>query len=223
MEKNQTAFLLPLELKEVVDELSDEEAGILFKALYDYEVNKINPKLNKILKIVFKNFKIFLDKYDSAYEEKCLKNKKKITDYWEKKRNTDEYSSIPENTIENQCIPNKRERERENKREKENKNKKGGDIIYSKLNPIVKDPIPVLDPSLSSFSFELVSQYGEEHNISEECYTNFYNWFNENHKKWKNDQEWKSTLDEWWMKDFLNKPQDEEVKLTKLGDGVYQL
>lgn len=220
MERTQTAFLLPLELKDVIDELSDEEAGILIKAIYDYEVNKINPKLDKVLKIVFKNFKIFLDKYDLAYEEKCLKNKKKITDYWEKKRNTDEYNSILENTVENKCIPNKREREREKENKKENK--KEGDSIYSRPSTIVTNIGPSLKPSLSLFTFELVSQYGEEHGISEECYTNFFNWFSENKKHWRDDHEWKTALDEWWMRDFDNKNSG-EVKITKLEEGVFQL
>ena len=83
--KKQQAFLLPKEMKSIVDELDNEEAGIILKAIYEYEETKEEPKLEKTLKIVFKQFKMKLDAYDEAYKEKCLKNKENIEKYIDEK------------------------------------------------------------------------------------------------------------------------------------------
>lgn len=98
--KNQPAFLLQKDQKEIIDELTNEEAGIIFKAIYEYEETKEVPKLDKTLRIVFKQFKVKLDSYDDAYEEKCLKNKENIEKYWKSlKENTTEYDGIRSNTM----------------------------------------------------------------------------------------------------------------------------
>lgn len=101
MANERPGFLLYLNQKTIIDELTDEEAGILIKALYEYEGNKQVPKLNKMLKIIFLQFKNTLDNDARKYEEKCAKNKENIDNYWKNKRkqsNTNEYECIQMNT-----------------------------------------------------------------------------------------------------------------------------
>lgn len=119
--KKQVAFLLEKDQKEIIDELSDEEAGIVFKAIYEYETTKKEPKLDKTLKIVFKQFKVKLDSYEIAYEEKCLKNKENADKRWDKNKDATEcermqlnamdankikINKIKENKINSVCVNN---------------------------------------------------------------------------------------------------------------------
>ena len=109
MANERPGFLLYLNQKTIIDELTDEEAGILIKALYEYEGNKQVPKLNKMLKIIFLQFKNTLDNDAKKYEEKCAKNKENIDNYWKNKRkqsNTNEYECIQMNTNINKNIKN---------------------------------------------------------------------------------------------------------------------
>lgn len=80
--KKQQAFLLEKNQKVVIDELTNEEAGKLIKAIYEYEETGREPFLEKTLKIIFKQFKIRLDMYDEAYREKCAKNKANAEKRW---------------------------------------------------------------------------------------------------------------------------------------------
>ena len=60
MEKG--SFILYTEQKEVIDKLSDEQAGKLIKAIYEYEKTGIMPKLDNLLDIIITPFKLALDK-----------------------------------------------------------------------------------------------------------------------------------------------------------------
>ncbi len=80
--KKAIGFLLEFDQKEIVDELTNEEAGIIFKAIYEYETTREEPKLNKTLKIVFKQFKVKLDLHDGSYAQKCKKNQQNAQKRW---------------------------------------------------------------------------------------------------------------------------------------------
>lgn len=121
--KKRPCFLLERDQKEIVDELDNEEAGLIFKAIYEYETSGKEIKLDKSLRIVFKQFKVKLDFYDKEYEIKCEKNKKNIEEYWNKVKNTNEYDGIQSNTM----ATNKN-------KIKKNKIKKNKDILSSKLD-----------------------------------------------------------------------------------------
>ena len=91
MKKNAPGFILEKDQKIIIDELSNEEAGIIFKAIYEYEATKEEPLLDKTLKIVFKQFKVKLDFYDEKYNTTCETNRKNIQNYWNKVNDTNEY------------------------------------------------------------------------------------------------------------------------------------
>lgn len=66
------AFLLYHDNKTFIDRLSDDQAGKLFKAIYNYEVERLDAQdLDELTGMVFTFFKIALDRGRSEYEEKC--------------------------------------------------------------------------------------------------------------------------------------------------------
>ena len=94
-------FLLLNNQIEIIEDLSDEQAGQLLKAFYDYN-NGNEVKLKGLMKSIFKQFKVIFDENEQRYQEKCEKNKKNIENYWKKikEQNTDEYECIQSNTNE---------------------------------------------------------------------------------------------------------------------------
>ena len=114
-------FLLPTDAKEAVDELSNEDAGIVFKELFNYVENgTIN--LKGPLKAFFVTLKKVIDKNEETYQKRCKvleeceeeeKNKiskksineeskiiEQIIDYLNEKANT-RYKSNTKSTIKN--------------------------------------------------------------------------------------------------------------------------
>ncbi len=69
----QNSFILYTEQKAVIDKLTDEQAGKLIKALYEYSTSGIMPKLDSILDLVITPFVTALDRNKEKYEETCKK------------------------------------------------------------------------------------------------------------------------------------------------------
>lgn len=68
------AFLIYHDNKTFIDKLSDEQAGQLFKAIFDYEVDGIEPeegRMSDVLDMCFEMFKLNLDRARADYEKKC--------------------------------------------------------------------------------------------------------------------------------------------------------
>ena len=74
MEKN--SFVLFKEQKEIVDKLSDEDAGKLFKAIFEYVDNGEVPKLTQLLDIVIIPFKQSIDRNSEKWEQ--IKEKRSL-------------------------------------------------------------------------------------------------------------------------------------------------
>ena len=180
--KKQLAFLLQKDQKPIVDELTNEEAGIIFKAIYEYEETKKEPKLDKTLRIVFKQFKVKLDMYDEAYKDKCLKNKENIEKYWSKMKDTIEYDGIQSNTMATNKIKEKKIKENKNSECSDNK-------IYSRNTPPTT-PTQVFEFCLSIFPDCIKS------NLEESCNSFFYHYDSIN---WKGIENWQSKA-QWWMR-----------------------
>lgn len=181
--KKAPGFILERDQKTIIDELTNEEAGIIFKAIYDYETTKQEPKLDKSLRIVFKQFKVKLDFYDEKYDTKCKTNKKNIQDYWDKIKDTNEYDGIQANTMATNKI--KEKKIKENKRKESER-----ELSHS------GEATPTLPQIIS---------YGSEIGASEEYCENFYNhyesigWVNGSGQEIKN---WKVILNKWFKKDL---------------------
>ena len=63
------SFILYLEQKAIFDELDNEEAGMLIKAIFEYQSTGESPNLDKSLKLAFIPFKNSLDRNESKWEE----------------------------------------------------------------------------------------------------------------------------------------------------------
>ena len=94
-------FLLSIQQKEVVDTLTDEEAGILFKAIYQYASTK-EETLSGALQAIFIQFRNFIDFNNEKYMKKVEYDKKR---YREKKEEM-EKSEKKWNEMENEFSQN---------------------------------------------------------------------------------------------------------------------
>lgn len=68
------SFILYTEINDVVKELDDEQKGILFQTILDYEITgEIPDDLDKMIRLVFLPIKRSLDRNDEKYEETSRK------------------------------------------------------------------------------------------------------------------------------------------------------
>lgn len=98
--KEKDSFILYNEQKEIIDTLSDSEAGKLIKTIFEYETTLQVPKLSKTLNLVFIPIKNALDRNREKYEKACKRNKENIQKRWNKEntKNTSGKNGIRENT-----------------------------------------------------------------------------------------------------------------------------
>lgn len=81
----RNTFLLYCDHAAMIEKLTDEQAGVLFKNLHAYcGTDKKEPNFNgdNMLDIVFTAHKTLLDKDIEAYSQKCKNNKKIADDRW---------------------------------------------------------------------------------------------------------------------------------------------
>ena len=207
MGKKASGFVLEKDQKIIIDELSNEEAGIIFKAIYEYETTKKEPDLDKTLKIVFKQFKVKLDFYDEKYNTTCETNRKNIQNYWNKVNDTNEYDRIRSNTM---ATNKRKEKKRKEKKSKVNKIK-----CESELSHICDFVAPTLAE---------IFNYSKSLNFDDKEYCEkFYNhyesigWVNGTGQEIKN---WKLVFNNWLKKDKKTFPEwiDEEIQKEDLSE-----
>lgn len=95
MGKEQKGFVVYGDVHAVVDELTDEQTGKLFKAMINYFTSGKAPKFDGILKYVWIPIKQQMDRDKEKYDAKCEKNRNNIKAYWER---TKENERIQTNT-----------------------------------------------------------------------------------------------------------------------------
>ena len=95
MSKDQKGFVVYGDVHAVVDELTDEQTGKLFKAMIAYFTTGKAPKFDGILKYVWIPIRQQMDRDKEKYDAKCEKNRKNIKEYWER---TKENERIRTNT-----------------------------------------------------------------------------------------------------------------------------
>ena len=69
------SFILYLEHKEIFEELDNEEAGELIKAIFEYQTTGETPNLSKSLKLAFIPIKNSLDKNEIKWEQEKQKRR----------------------------------------------------------------------------------------------------------------------------------------------------
>ena len=205
MKKNAPGFILEKDQKIIIDELSNEEAGIIFKAIYEYEATKEEPLLDKTLKIVFKQFKVKLDFYDEKYNTTCETNRKNIQNYWNKVNDTNEYDRIRSNTMATNKIKEKKSKVnkiKENKNKKENINNNNININKSERD---QSFTPTASPTLAEIYNYACSLDINDKDYCEKFYNHYESigWVNGTGREIKN---WKLVFNNWLKKD--NKQND---------------
>lgn len=93
--KEQKSFLVYGDIEPVIDELSDEQVGQLFRGMVQYFNTGETPDFTGVLKFVFIPIQQQIDRDAEKYAEKCAKNKANIKSYWDKvKSDSSEYERI---------------------------------------------------------------------------------------------------------------------------------
>ena len=112
--KGRTSFPVYFACAEMVDDLTDEEAGRLFKAVIEYAQSQKDQAFNgdRLLGIVFKGFKKIEDDSRAKYLETCRKNsvngKKKKTKTTDEDRagdDTETNTSSTDEIIQSEGLP----------------------------------------------------------------------------------------------------------------------
>ena len=67
----KNSFLIYHEYKEVLEDLTNEELGILFRAVFEYEIDHIEPSFTGLLKMAFRVIKGNLDRDRNKYDKRC--------------------------------------------------------------------------------------------------------------------------------------------------------
>lgn len=74
MAKN--SFVIYYNYRETLEDLTDEQVGQLFRAIFDYEIDRTEPKFSGVLNVAFKFIKKDLDINLTKYENICNRNRK---------------------------------------------------------------------------------------------------------------------------------------------------
>ena len=78
------SFVLHNSYYDPISDLSDEELGKLFRAIFVYQIDGIDTADNSI-KMAFRFFKNQMDLDRKKYEDKCAKNKENVNKRWNSK------------------------------------------------------------------------------------------------------------------------------------------
>ena len=82
-DKDQKGFIVFGDTKEVVDELSDEQAGRLFRGMLQYFVDGTDPDFTDALKFVFIPIRQQMDRNADKYTKMCDRNKQNARKRWD--------------------------------------------------------------------------------------------------------------------------------------------
>ena len=196
-------FLLLNNQIEIIEDLSDEQAGQLLKAFYDYN-NGNEVKLKGLMNSIFKQFKVVFDENEQRYQEKCEKNKKNIEEYWKKvkeEKNTSEYERKRMNTMATNININKNINTNINT----NKSKLNNNNININKSERDQSFTPTASPTLTEIYNYACSLDINDKDYCEKFYNHYESigWVNGTGREIKN---WKLVFNNWLKKD--NKQND---------------
>lgn len=105
MEPKNSSFILFTKINEVVKELTNEQKGLLFQAILDYQETGIVPEMDILIRVVFLSIKHDMD-YCAEQREESIRKKseagKKSAEVRAAKANGKKQKATPLNTVE-QC------------------------------------------------------------------------------------------------------------------------
>ena len=103
--KKPQIILLDRWEKTLLDDLTDEEVGMIIKAMYKYFNQGVQPAFqDRLLRFFWEDVAKWLDDSKDKYQKICDDNQRRIQEYWDDikngriPRNTNEHHGIPTNT-----------------------------------------------------------------------------------------------------------------------------
>lgn len=198
------SFILYHDQKEVVDELNDEQAGKLLKAIYEYNVNK-KITLTGSLKLVFIPFKTAFDrnndKWDETAEKRSQAGKKHTGNQYtrKKEKEMEQMEQVFQNGTNGTVSVSVSDSV------SDNVNVSVSDNVSVGVN-IPSTPAPVFDFCLSVFG-----EYDEK-DLEKSC-KRFFKYYKE--KDWAGVNNWQDKLELWIDEDIeggkIKIKQDEKI------------
>lgn len=136
------SFILYQEQKEIFDSLTDNEAGKLIKAIFEYESGQ-SPKLNKTLSLVFIPIKNALDRNRQKYEAQVEKNREngKKGGRPKKANESEDNPNNPSGFLGNPTKAKKADNDNEHDNDSEYDNEHDSDLNNKKNNNIFKSKL----------------------------------------------------------------------------------
>ena len=83
MGSEQKGFVVYGDIKESLDEMTDEQVATLFRGMVDYHVTGKDPKFKGVLKFVFIPIKQQMDRNTEKYEKQCERNRANANKRWD--------------------------------------------------------------------------------------------------------------------------------------------
>ena len=207
------SFILYHDQKEIIDELDDEQAGKLFKAIYEYNVNKKNT-LDGVLKLVFISFKKTFDRDEEKWEDITAKRSEAG-----KKHKGNQYTRKKENEMEQM----EQVFQKWNKMEQNGTNGTVSVSVSDSVN--VSDSVsvsvnnitpPTDTDTVFDFCFSNFGSYNK--NDLEKSCRKFFNYYQE--RGWKNVKNWQEKLNMWIEDDIEGKKIKKSKKRVEVINGI---
>lgn len=82
-DNEQKGFIVYGDTKAIVDELTNEQAGELFRGMLDYFVDGTEPEFSNVLKIAFIPIRQQMDRNSDKYAKMCDRNRKNAKMRWD--------------------------------------------------------------------------------------------------------------------------------------------
>lgn len=205
-------FLLKKSLINIVNELSDEDSGKLFKGILDYANTGVHD-LTGYLKIIFIPIKEEIDKNEEHYTKTCEKRKNAINKRWGKEKlqeDTNVHKCIEENTNEYKSIQMGSDTHNHNHNNNHKSNKRVNRVIGEEEREEKKQFGEFV--TMTNVEYEkLVSTYGEK--FTKSCIEILDNYKGSSGKKYKSD--YRAILS--WVVDKVqnNKPKNKPMWIEK--------
>ena len=85
---DHNSFILYEDHRDLIEAISDEEAGQLLKALFAYKFDGVDivAESSSMLRATFSVIRKAIDRNELKYQEKCEKNRRNAQDEWDRRR-----------------------------------------------------------------------------------------------------------------------------------------
>lgn len=202
------SFILYHDQKEVIDELDDEQAGKLIKAIYEYNVNK-KITLTGALKLVFIPFKTAFDRNNDKWDDTAEKRSEAG-----KRHTGNQYTRRKQKEMEQM--------------EQVSQNGTNGTVSVS-VSGSVSDNVsvsesvnnithPTTPTEIFNYCFILFDEYSKD-DLEKSCIKMFRHYET---KKWNGIYNWKMRAEE-WIEEDIDKgkiKRDKSKKKVEIIDGI---